>query len=107
MARGMVDRNAATACGWPAVVAVGRRRLSWSPRDTHLIGIAGSDADEQEAELLGFLDRLAARVALRRPRLFLADDVTHSPHLAQLRETLIKAVAPELVRICVEGLDGL
>jgi hypothetical protein len=73
----------------------------WRRKRLHLIPVLGASAAEQEHEFLRFLDRLADRVTMQTPRLFLAPDVDAPPGLSRLRALLVEGVGREL-----EGLGG-
>jgi hypothetical protein len=76
----------------------------WRRKQLTLLPIAGESSEEQGVRFLAFLDRLAERVTLPHPRLFLAPDVELPPRLVRLRKLFLEEIAPLLVRL-IEGKD--
>ena len=76
----------------------------WQAKRLHLVGIPGTGPEEREHHLLRFLDRLAERVAVGRPRLLLAPDVEVPGPLERLRD-LMRGVGEELAGLCRRGPD--
>jgi hypothetical protein len=67
----------------------------WHNKQLHLIPIPGESLAEQEQQFLRFLDALADRVTMGRPRLFLAPEVDVPRELRPLRDLLVGDVARE------------
>jgi hypothetical protein len=78
----------------------------WRRKRLHLIPVPGATAAEQEQEFLRFLDRLADRVTMQTPRLFLAPDVDVSPGLSPLRALLVEGVGRETGLLGRRDLSG-
>jgi hypothetical protein len=88
--------------GGPTGAYVARQ---WANKHLQLIGIPGADPVEQEGEFLRLLDRLAERVTLPEPQLFLAPDVQVSPTLAPLRKALVEDVGRQVEAACGRDLQ--
>jgi hypothetical protein len=79
----------------------------WRRKQLTLLPIPGETGEEQGVRFLAFLDRLAERVTLAHPRLFLATDVELPPRLVHLRKLFLNDIAPLLVRLIEsKDLDG-
>jgi hypothetical protein len=78
----------------------------WRNKQLHLIGIPGSTQEEQEQQLVRFLDALAERVTLQTPRLFLAPEQVVSPPLERLRNLLLDEVGAEVEAVVQRKLTG-
>jgi hypothetical protein len=71
----------------------------WHNKQLHLIPIPGENVAEQEQQFLRFLDALADRVTMGRPRLFLAPEVDVPRELRPLRDLLAGDVAREVAAL--------
>jgi O-acetyl-ADP-ribose deacetylase (regulator of RNase III) len=90
-------RRPAFATTFGAAGAEGEHLVrQWKNKELHLLPVPGSNSEEQEHELLRFLDRLAERVTTRAPGLFLAPDVGVNPVLDPLRRLLVEDVGRAL-----------
>src|SRR5205085_2313088 len=79
----------------------------WRRKQLTLLPIPGDTGEDQGVRFLAFLDRLAERVTLPHPRLFLAPDVELPPRLVHLRKLFLNDIAPLLVRLIdSKDLDG-
>lgn len=76
----------------------------WRRKQLTLLPIPGESGAEQGVRFLAFLDRLAERVTLPQPRLFLAPDVELPPRLVDLRTLFLNDIAPLVVRL-IESAD--
>ena len=75
----------------------------WRKKQLKLIRIPGDSLAEQTHAFLRFLDDLADRVALGRPRLFLAPEVQVSHELTRLRKLLVEEIGAEMEAFAERG----
>jgi hypothetical protein len=71
-------------------------KRQWRNKQLQLIAVPGEDVAEQGQQFLRFLDALADRVTMGRPRLFLAPELEAPAGLGPLRELLVERVAREV-----------